>query len=503
MKILTAQQTRDADAYTIKNEPIKSIDLMERASQKCADWLMEKYDASRSFSVFCGMGNNGGDGLAIARLLKQKEYEVIVYIVHFSDKHTADFEVNLNRIKEFGIDPIFLNEGNHQLSSLNNQIIIDAIFGSGITRPIGGFVVDIVHQINDANTEVVAIDMPSGLFSESNKDNKLKNIIKANYTLTFQQPKLTMLFPENYKFVGEFEMLNIGLLSEFINEVDSKYYYVTEELIKSIIHPRKKFSHKGNYGHALLIAGSEGKMGAEILASKACLRTGVGLLTVQIPKNGLQIMQTAVPEAMCLIDESPDFISELKDITPYNIVGIGPGLGKELQTQNVLKLLIQNSNNPLVIDADALNILSENPTWMSFLPSGSILTPHPKEFERIVGKWEDDEMRLEKQKAASFKHNVIIVLKGANTSISFPDGSVFFNSTGNAGMATGGSGDVLTGIITSLLAQGYKSKDASVFGVYLHGLSGDLAKQKKGSNSLIASDIIDAISKAYLQLEVD
>ncbi|OFY97423.1 MAG: NAD(P)H-hydrate epimerase, partial [Bacteroidetes bacterium RIFCSPLOWO2_12_FULL_31_6] len=398
MKILTAKQTQDADAYTIKNEPIKSIDLMERASQKCVDWLVNKFDKTVSFNLFCGVGNNGGDGLAITRMLKQKGYEIIVYCVHFSEKHTPDFDTNLSRIKTIGINPILLTEKEHQFILSQKTVVIDAIFGSGLARPIDGFVAEIIHKINNTDVDIIAIDMPSGLFSESNINNNLENIIHANYTLTFQQPKLTMLFPENFRFVGEFEILDIGLHQEFLNNVNTSNYYLTLDFIKSIVHQRKKFSHKGNYGHALLIAGSEGKMGAEILSARACLRTGVGLLTILLPKNGLQIMQTAVPEAMCICDEADNYISVLPNITSFDGVGIGPGLGKEKQTQNVLKLLIQNSTHPIVIDADAINIISENLTWMPFIPPQSILTPHPKEFERLVGKWENDEERLEKQK---------------------------------------------------------------------------------------------------------
>lgn len=501
MKILTAQQTREADAYTIKNEPIKSIDLMERASQKCVDWLINKYESSTNFTVFCGVGNNGGDGLAIARMLQENGYAVTLYVVHFSNKHTTDFDVNFDKIKELGMTPILLTEQDHLFKLEANAVVIDAIFGSGLTRPIDGFIVDIVQEINKHKSAIISIDIPSGLFSESNKNNITEHIIQAEYTLTFQQPKLTMLFPENYNYVGEFEIFDIGMHSDFLDEVSTSNYYVTVDYIKSILHHRNKFSHKGTYGHTLLIAGSTGKMGAEILAAKACLRTGVGLLTVQIPKRGLNIIQTAVPEAMCIIDEADDSISMLTDIDSYSCVGIGPGLGISPETENVLKLLIQNSNNPLVMDADALNILAKNPTWLSFLPSESILTPHPKEFERLFGVWHNDEERLEKQRKESIKNNVIIVLKGANTSISLPDGTVYFNSTGNPGMATAGSGDVLTGVVTGLLAQGYDPKEAAIFGVYLHGLSGDLAKNKESINSLMASDIIDCISMAYKYIE--
>lgn len=500
MKILTTQQAREADAYTIKNEPITSIDLMERASVKCFDWLVNKYDNKTHFTFFCGIGNNGGDGLAIARMLHNIGYIVNVYIVDFSDNHTQDFEVNCLRIKKVGIEPIFLTDKNYQFNTLSNTIVIDAMFGSGLTRPISGFIAEIVWDINNYKGNVVSIDMPSGLFSESNIANIKNNIIEANYTLTFQQPKLTLLFPENYRFVGDFKVLNIGLHQSFLKNVKTNYYYIKKEDIKSIIHQRSKFSHKGNYGHALLISGSKGKIGAAILASKGCLRAGVGLLTVQVPKIGLEIMQNSVPEAMCIVDDSEDFISMVMETSVYDAIGIGPGIGKNKLTEQAFKLLIQNIQKPIVIDADALNILSENLTWFSFLVPLSILTPHPKEFQRLVGKWDTDEQRLQLQIEASLKNNVIIVLKGANTSISLPDGTVYFNSTGNPGMATGGSGDVLTGIITSLLAQGYNPKNAAILGVYLHGLAGDYALQTVGENSLIASDIINNIPKAYQSL---
>ena len=502
MKILTALQTKEADDFTIKHEPISSIDLMERASGQCVEWITEAYDKTTSFSIFCGIGNNGGDGLVIARKLHLKGYHVNLFIVQFSKNRTVDFELNFEKIKVLGIEPTVLTEIDCRFKIEENSIIIDAIFGSGLTRPIAGFIAEIVEAINQHPSVTISIDIPSGLFCESNRLNSRENIIQANYTLTFQQPKLSMLFPENGKFAGDFKVLDIGLDISFLEEVKSTNYYVTKEWVKKIVHQRSKFAHKGTYGHALLIAGSTGRMGAEILAAKACLRTGVGLLTVQLPKNGLDIMQTSIPEVMCIVDASDNSISQLADIKPYSCVGIGPGLGNAIETQNVLKLLIQKANYPIVIDADALNILSENSQWLSFLPKGSILTPHPKEFERLFGKWTNDEDRLALQKEASRKYNVTIVLKGANTSISFPNGDVYFNSTGNPGMATAGSGDVLTGMLTSLLSQGYNSRDAAIFGVYLHGLAGDKANEEVGVNSLIASDIIASIPMAYKYIQL-
>ena len=308
------------------------------------------------------------------------------------------------------------------------------------------------------------------------------------------------MLPENELYVGNWEVLDIGLSSDYINSTGTKNHYIIDKDIYPILKGRAKFSHKGTYGHALLIAGSYGKMGAAILASRACLRSGVGLLHTHVPKSGIQILQTASPETMISIDRYDNYFSEVPNIGQYNAIGIGPGLGMEHQSQMAMKLLIQNSTCPMVIDADALNILSENPTWLAFLPQGSILTPHPKEFERLAGKWRNDFERLDKQRNLAQKHGIYIVLKGANTSICFPDGQCYFNSTGNPGMATAGSGDVLTGIITGLLASGYSSGIASILGVYVHGLSGDLTADELGYESLIADDIIDNLGKAFNRL---
>lgn len=495
MKILTAQQIKQADEFTIKNEPISSIDLMERAAIKCVEWLKNKYNTDKSFAIFCGVGNNGGDGLAIARLLTENNYRVKVFVVEFSKNYSKDFELNLEKLKKTNVELVILSEKDFQFKIAAESIVIDAIFGSGLNKPIEGFVAKIIHQLN--SHQVVSIDIPSGLFGEDNQHNNIKNIITASYTLTFEQPKLAMMFPQNNIFCGECTILPIGLHPDYIKTVETPYFFTTKQDVKGLVLPRQKFSHKGIYGHALLIAGSLGKMGAAVLSSKACLRSGVGLLTVHVPTVGLQILQTAVPEAMCSVDEENNHFTAIKNTEKYQAIGIGPGIGLEKQTQNALKLLIQNTTLPMVIDADALNILAENKTWLSFLPNNSILTPHPKEFERLVGKWSNDEERLKLQIDFSAKNNVIVVLKGAHTSISTPSGNVYFNSSGNPGMATAGAGDVLTGIITSLLAQGYLPENAAILGVYLHGVAGDIALEHTGEEALIASDIISAIADAF------
>jgi NAD(P)H-hydrate epimerase len=500
MKILSTDQIRQADAYTIVNEPISSIDLMERAATQCFNWIKSHISKSNKFKVFCGTGNNGGDGLVIARLLLDKNYDIEIYIVKYSVKFSEDFNANYERLIKYKKVSITEISKNSELPVISpDDIIIDAIFGTGLSKPVKGFTAELIEHLNKSLARIISIDIPSGLFGDINFG-KTGAVIIANYTLTFQQPKLSFLFSSNSIFVGEWQVLNIGLDKEFINSVKTKDFYIDISDCKSVYKPRNKFSHKGNYGSALLVSGSYGKMGAAILSAKACLKAGVGLLTVQIPKSGYQIIQTAVAEAMAETDSCESHISDVIDIKNFNAIGIGPGIGTKTETQKVLKMLIQNSAIPLVIDADAINILSENKTWLAFLPKGSILTPHPKEFERLIGKKASDIERYELQKALSVKHSVYIILKGANTSISCPDGSCYFNSTGNPGLATAGSGDVLTGILLGLLAQGYNSLETSILGVFLHGLAGDLAAERYGFESTTAGDIIAYLGKAFRKI---
>ncbi len=500
MKILSIDNVREADNYTIKNEPVKSIDLMERASFQLFKWIKKRLNKSATIVIFAGPGNNGGDGLALARMLHNAKYHVEVKVVKFTDKFSGDFKTNLNSLNE--IDGLHIEEivDAKKFPNLDDDnVIVDAIFGSGLSRPAEGLAADVIHFINNQSCVRISIDIPSGLFADKHSASGIYSIVRADYTLSFQFPKLAFMFAENDQFVGEWHILNIGLHPDFINHVKTNNYYILKEDIVANFHKRLKFSHKGTYGHALLIAGSYGKMGAAILASKACLRSGLGLLHVHIPKVGYQILQTTCPEAMLSIDRYDNYFSEVPNLAQFNVIGIGPGLGMEHQSIMALKLLIQSTKVPLVMDADALNILAENKTWMAFLPKNSVLTPHPKEFERIAGKWQNDFEKIELQKAMAIKHGLIIVLKGAHTSVCLPSGDVYFNSTGNPGMATGGSGDVLTGLITGLIASGYSSAKAAIIGTYIHGMAGDFASTKLGQNAMIAGDIVDKIPKAMKQ----
>lgn len=511
MKILPVEKIREADVYTIENEPVDSVDLMERAASKIYEWFMKRCKSKEvSVKIFCGIGNNGGDGLALARMLYFTDIIPQVFVVHFAEKMSRDCEINFNRLKEETKTPMYdiFSEDDFPLIK-DDDIIIDAIFGSGLNRNIEGFAAELIKHLNDNNAIRIAVDIPSGLqlsavsYKSSAHNSSSKScssqlmahgslpIFKADYTLSFQFPKLAFMFPENDVFVGRWEVLDIGLHKDFIENVETLNFYTTEDMAMPILRKRTKFSHKGTYGHALLVAGSSGKTGAALLSAEACLRTGVGLLTAHLPKDALLPMQIYLPEAMTSIDKSQTHCTEIDDILPYTAIGVGPGIGKNDETATLLKKIIQEAKQPLVLDADALNIISENPTWLSFLPDNTILTPHPKEFERLFGKTNNSYERLELQRKMSVTHNIIIVLKGAHTSITFPNGTCFFNSTGNPGMATAGSGDVLTGMILSLLAQRYTPQEAALLGVYLHGKAGDEAAKKIGENSMIARDIIN------------
>lgn len=497
IKILSASQIKQLDQYTIGHEPIASIDLMERACKAFTNWFVQHFRQVKKIGVVCGTGNNGGDGLGIARMLKELGYSVKVWIVRGEVNETADFKKNLERLgNRIPVFEIVTDQDKNLFQGC--QVLIDAVFGSGLSRPTEGIYAQAINCMNETDAVRVAVDIPSGLFADSHSSG---TIVKADHTITFQLPKLAFLLPENSKYVGDWHIVDIGLSKTFLNEVDTDNFFITNKSVKKILKPRSKFSHKGTYGHALLISGSEGKMGACVLASKAALRSGVGLLTVRVPSGGNSTIQTAVPEAMSLPDSNEDHLSELPTELNYESIGVGPGIGQHDETIKAFKKLLERFQKPMVIDADALNILAANRELMHLIPANSILTPHPKEFSRLAGEWKNDFERLELLEKFSAQIKSVIVLKGAHTTIALPDGKIYFNSTGNPGMATGGSGDVLTGILTGMLAQGYSSADTAILAVYLHGLSGDLGARELGMNSLIASDLISYLPLAFKALQ--
>src|SRR6186713_718425 len=500
MKILKADQIRSWDQYTIEHEPIASVDLMERAATKCFEWLDDNGWFVHSFTVFCGKGNNGGDGLAIARMLAIGGCKVSVYILEFGHRGTEDFQTNLAKLHLYpSVDIHFIQDENSFPSLTKETAVIDALFGSGLTRPPDGITSGLIDHINNSGCTVIAIDVPSGMsVDQTSKGNK---IVKANYTLSFQCYKLAFLVAENAAFIGDVVILDIGLLPEFLASPEADLELIDKSIIRSMYKPRNRFAHKGNFGHAMIIAGSYGKIGAAVLAAKACLRSGVGLLTCFVPKCGYDILQTAVPEAMVITDANSSIITKINDdVLKYDSIGIGPGLGTASETRAAVKELNSIYKKPMVIDADALNGLSMEKKLPS-LPPGSILTPHPKEFERLFGDCKNDFERIKRALENAKLLNCLIVLKGHHTFIAVPGGKGYFNSTGNAGMATAGSGDVLTGMITGMLTQDYSSEEAAIFAVYLHGLAGDMAANEFSKEAMIAGDIIDNIGKAFKLLE--
>jgi len=507
MKILSTAQVKEADNYTITNEPILSIDLMERAASRAADWIMENIGLDNDFVIFAGPGNNGGDGLVIARRLDKAMRDsklsgvVTVYVVKFTDKFSPDFRTNLERLNRTNVRVVYLTEGDQMPLLEGHEIVIDAIFGSGLSRPVRGFPAKVIEHINQSPKQLtIAVDVPSGLFGEENHKEE-QTIIKADITLTFEFPFLSFFFPENQDYVGEFVVIPIGIHPDYIANAPTDYFTVEFEQIASMIKPRKKFSHKGNYGHGLLIAGSYGRMGAAVLAARAAHRAGIGLLTAHLPAKCVDVMQVSSPETMISIDQISDSYSGYAEINEkYTAIGFGPAVGLTREPALLLDELISGKHSkPMVLDADALTIIAQH-KWLDRLPGNTIITPHPKEFERIAGETSNNYQRLQLQRKIAKEHKIIVVLKGAYTSICFPDGKCYFNTTGNPGMAAGGSGDVLTGIILSLLAQGYSPKEAALAGVYLHGLAADIAADETGYHALIPSDIINRLSEAYILL---
>lgn len=502
MKILTAEQIRALDAFTIENRPIASIDLMERAASECSLEFRLNEPERKTVVIVCGKGNNGGDGLAMAAQLAP-HHDVTAIVIEHSERGSDDHETNLKRVEKLDRVRVKHVKEPAQLPELQpDSVVVDALFGTGLSRPLEGLVAEVVTWINASEAKVFSIDMPSGLFAEDNSENEMDYVVKADHTFTFHCPKVSFLLPDTAPFVGEWTVLDIGLMEEEFGP--ESVFEITEwKPLSTYLPPRARFSHKGTFGHALLLAGSKGKMGAAQLAASACLRSGTGLLSCAVPASGNDIMQMATPEAMTMADSQSDHLSEVPKLAGFSAIGIGPGIGQHEDTASMLKRLIQESPIPLVLDADALNLIAQHPTWLSFLPKGSILTPHPKEFDRLFGTMESASERLKMQMEQSQKLQIVIVLKGAYTSITTPVGQVFFNPTGNPGLATGGSGDVLTGILLGLMAQGYASSVAAVLGTYVHGLAAELAVKRISQRSLLASDVIHHLGEAFLKLESD
>jgi ADP-dependent NAD(P)H-hydrate dehydratase / NAD(P)H-hydrate epimerase len=489
MKLLNAEQTRAWDAYTIQQQGITSLQLMERAAAKCAAYITEHY-AGRAVKIFCGKGNNGGDGLAIARLLLLQDFTVDIYIIELGAKGSADFQANLQLLQQANVPVHFIQQEEYFPAVGTDDIVIDALLGSGLNRPPEGLFAALIQYLNHHAQYIIAIDVPSGLFMD--KATTGTAVIKATETLTFQSLKTAFLLSENAVYTGHVKVLDIELASSFTLDIETTYELTCANDITPLIKQRNKFSHKGSFGHALLVAGSKGKMGAAVLAAHGCLRSGVGLLTCLVPEAGIDIMQISEPHAMAITAMEEIAIERLA------VIGIGPGLGTDDTAKALVDKAIQQQK-PMVIDADALNIISNHIALLEQLPAQTILTPHPKEFERLFGKSNSDFERMEKAVQLSAKYPFVIVLKGAYTLVA-SKGKGYFNTTGNSGLATGGSGDILTGILTGLLAQKYPAETAAKTGIYLHGLAADLALAQQSEESLLPADVVAHLGKAFKQL---
>jgi ADP-dependent NAD(P)H-hydrate dehydratase / NAD(P)H-hydrate epimerase len=498
MKLFTTKQIADIDRYTIGHEPISEIDLMERAASQIYQKLAGRVCSGGKLVFFAGPGNNGGDALALARMFAGNGFNCTVYLLDTGKPLRGSPAINWQRLVDQDKANLLTITSELQFPSLDRNVpIIEGLFGSGLQRPLSGLAAGLVRHINVSGCRVWSIDIPAGLMGENNEGNDSRNIIRADVTYTLQFPKLSLLFSENEIYSGSVKTVDIGLHPVAIAETNSPYTVISALQVSKILPPRRRFSHKGTFGHALFIGGSYGKMGAAVLSAKACIRSGTGLVTAHVPEAGYQIMQTAVPEVMCSIDPCMKQISTVPDLSGFSAVGIGPGLGTGEQPHRALEELLQKTEVPLIADADALNILAEDKKLLSMLPQGTVITPHPGEFRRLFGATDNSWTRLQLQSEMAIKYRIIILLKGAWSAIAFPTGEIFFNPTGNPGMATGGSGDALTGIILGLMAQGVPSGEAAIAGTYLHGLAGDLAARKISQPSLIASDIIKFTGKAF------
>ncbi|WP_426477901.1 NAD(P)H-hydrate dehydratase [Chryseobacterium sp. CBSDS_008] len=497
MKIFTAEQIRSWDQFTISHEPVSSIQLMERAAMAAAHWISEHCKNHKKLAIFCGNGNNGGDGLAVARILYLKGFDIDVFISDSKRKFSEEAAVNLKRLRDLSGISVRKFAHNEPYHFDDKTIIVDALFGTGLSRPLEENYSMLVEQLNAKKNIKISIDIPSGLSADEMSDHNAV-ILKADYTLTFQCWKRTFLHPETGRYTGKVEVLDIDLSQVYADTTGTGYSVIDDQLIESIFIPRQEFSHKGTYGKAAIIGGSYGKVGAAVLAAKSALRSGAGLTFALAPECGYEILQTSCPEAM-FIKGGEQFMLNF-DVDSDFTCGIGPGLGTHPETEKGFLRFLKNYSQPLILDADALNIISKDPENLKLIPKKSIMTPHPKEFERLFGNTDNSFKRLALAREKAKELDIYIVLKDHHTQVITPQGNVFYNITGNAGLAKGGSGDILTGILTSLLAQKYSEEQTCILGVWLHGRAADIASEKHSKESMLPTDVIDAFGAVFEEL---
>jgi hydroxyethylthiazole kinase-like uncharacterized protein yjeF len=487
LPLLTSAQIHEADAYTIAHEPIASIVLMERASKAFVGWFVNHFpEKKQAISVYCGTGNNGGDGLAIARMLDDHQYKNLdVKIARFSDKATDDFNANLKRIRQTRVHLSELGKGEAMPEEFG-EVIIDALLGSGLNKPLSGDYKRLVDYLNNLKRTVVAVDVPTGLFTDGEIPPDAV-VLKANLVITFQAPKISFLLPESGPYIKCWEAVNIGIDEKFIQSLNSPYQAVEEKDIRKMLKPRHRFSNKGTYGHALIVAGQPETMGAALLCASACVYSGAGLTTACVPQSGLTALNSYMPEIMAVVRRDIE-IPEI-EWDKFNTMGIGPGLGKDEYALDLMIHILTHYKKPIVIDADALNLLSAHKELWGLVPENSILTPHMKEFDRLFGEHENWWQRIQTGIKKAKHHQLYILLKNDYTLIITPQGKVYFNTTSNPAMASGGMGDVLTGIITSLLAQHYSPEEACIIGAYIHGKAGDELALPNRANVVLPAQV--------------
>lgn len=493
MKLPSAAQTREWDAFTMAHEPVASIDLMERAAAGCTDLLLRHYGGS-SFCVICGTGNNGGDGLAIARMLFRAGALVRVFLAGDPATGSADFRTNYGRLLDMGVNIAVISEAQPWPDIKPREVCVDALLGTGINRPVRGWLARLIRHINASNALIVSIDVPSG-FRPDLFELQEGAIIEATETITFQRPLPALLFEEHAAYAGNMTVLDIGLHPGYLGQIETELQYLTQEEADHWIPRRKRFGHKNSFGHVQIMAGSKGKMGAAILSASAAMHAGAGLITASIPACGYEIFQIAIPEAMCISDEGTDALSGAQIIDRATVLAMGPGLGTSPETALLVERILRDCRIPLVCDADALNLIARS-ELVSRIPKGSVLTPHPGEFDRLFGYHKNHLERYQMLRKKSAELGIHIVLKGAYTCVATAQGETWINFSGNAGMATAGSGDVLTGIIAAFMARGMEPSRAAIAGVYVHGHSGDLAASRKTNENLLASDLIELLPDA-------
>ena len=514
MRVLTSAQMREADRRTIEEVGLPSAVLMENAGRQVAAAMVsafEELDAMR-VAVLCGPGSNGGDGFVVARVLAARGIDVSVFLVGRADGVTGDARTNLTVLRNLGLDVVEVGDVPawelHGTDVLGADVVVDALYGTGLRGPLEGLVQTIVDDVNSSTRPVVAIDLPSGLSADTHE--VIGPSIDATLTVTLGAPKLPLVLPPGELRAGMLVVADIGIPDPVIQSVSGPWIDVlTREGMRELIEPRSPESHKGDYGRLLIVAGSRGKTGAAALAALAALRSGAGLVTVAAPASSIAAIAAHGAEFMTLpLDETADGTvaqSAVDELLAFDadVIAIGPGLGRSPSVSAVVQALVEHSGVPLVLDADALYAFAgEADRLVGREGLDVIVTPHVGEMARLVGLTSDEvqSRRLEVARDFAATHRVHVVLKGYRTIIASPERRTSINPTGNAGMATAGAGDVLTGVIAAWLGQLLDAEAATRLGVFLHGLAGDLAEADEGEVALIAGDILGHLGDAVLDL---